>query len=200
MKAQLAAVATLATIFLTEPAFADAVVVLGDGPERMCYFSAKTGIDSIGGLDHCNAALNTSVLIQHDRAATYVNRGVIEQKMGRIDAAMADYNECLRMLPEQPDAYINRGVAWMIQGKFDVALADIEKGISIGSSEPALAYFDRAIVYEKMSSAAPEGAQRQAYLQKAYADYQRAMKEAPGFTAASNALARFRIVPKARAS
>lgn len=199
MKTQLAAAATLAAMFLASPAFADAVVVIGDGPERMCYLAAKTGIDSQDGLEHCNAALNTP-LIQHDRAATYVNRGVIEHKLGRIDAAMADYNECLRMIPDQPDAYINRGVAWLTQNKFDAALADIEKGITLGPSEPALAYFDRAIVYEKLGSAVPEGAQRQDYLQKAYADYQRAMKEAPGFTAASNALARFRIVPKAKAS
>lgn len=199
MKAQLAAVVTLATIFLAGPAFADAVVVLGDGPERMCYLSAKTGMDSIGGLEHCNAAFNTA-LVQHDRAATYVNRGVIEQKLGRIDAAMADYNECLRMIPDQPDAFINRGVAWMTQGKFDSALADIEKGISVGPSEPALAYFDRAIAYEKLAGVAPEGAERQTYLQKAYTDYMRATKEAPGFTAASNALARFRVVPKTRAS
>lgn len=200
MKAQLAAVATLATLFLAGPAFADAVVVLGDGPERLCYLSAKTGIDSMAGLDNCNAALSTSALIQHDRAATYVNRGVIEQKLGRISAAMTDYNECLRMIPDQPDAFINRGVAWLTQEKFDAALADIEKGIALGPSEPALAYFDRAIAYEKMSGAAPEGAQRQAYLQKAYVDYQRATKEAPGFTAASNALARFRVTPRARAS
>jgi len=199
MKAQLAAAATLAALFLASPAFADAVVVLGDGPERMCYLSAKTGIDSMMGLDHCNAALNTP-LVQHDRAATYVNRGVIEQKLGRIDAAMADYNECLRMIPDQPDAFINRGVAWMTQGKLDAALADIEKGVALGPTEPALGYFDRAIAYEKLAAAVPEGEQRQAYLQKAYADYQRAIKEAPGFTAASNALARFRVVPRAKAS
>jgi tetratricopeptide (TPR) repeat protein len=199
MKAQLATAATLAAMFLASPAFADAVVVIGDGPERMCYLSAKTGIDSQAGLDHCNVALE-GALIQHDRAATYVNRGVIEHKLGRFDAAMADYNECLRMMPEQPDAYINRGVTWMTEGKFDAALADIEKGIALGPTEPALAYFDRAIAYEKMGGAVPEGAERQAFLQKAYADYQRATKEAPGFTAASNALARFRVVPKTKAS
>jgi len=199
MKVQLAAAATLAALFLAGPAFADAVVVLGDGPERMCYFSAKTGLDSMGGLDHCNAALNTP-LVQHDRAATYVNRGVIEHKLGRIDAAMADYNECLRMIPDQPDAYINRGVAWMSENKYDMALADIEKGIALGPSEPALALFDRAIAYEHLAAAVPEGTQRQAYLQKAYADYQLAAQQAPGFTAASNALARFRVVPKTRNS
>ena len=199
MKVQLTAAATLAAIFLTSSAFADAVVVLGDGPERMCFLSAKTGIDSQMGLDHCNVALE-GALIQHDRAATYVNRGVIEHKLGRIQAAMDDFNECLRMIPDQSDAFINRGVAWITEGNFGAALADIEKGISLGPSEPALAYFDRAIAYEKLGSTVPEGTQRQAYLQKAYADYQQAIKEAPGFTAASNALARFRVIPRAKAS
>ena len=199
MKMQLAAAATLATFFLAGPAFADAVITIGDGPERMCYLSAKAGIDLQNGLDTCNSALNTP-LIQHDRAATFVNRGVIEHKMGRTSAAMADYNECLRMLPDQPDAFINRGVAWMTVGQLDSALADVDKGISLNPSEPALAYFDRAIVYEKIAASFPEGNQRQANLQKAYADYQRAAKEAPEFTAASNALARFKVVPRTRAS
>jgi tetratricopeptide (TPR) repeat protein len=201
MKVQLAVAATLAAMFLASPAFADAVVVIGDGPERMCYLSAKTGIDSQRGIDHCNMALENTALILHDRAATLVNRGVIEHKLGRNEAAMNDYNDCLRLVPDQPDAFINRGVAWMTENKYDLALADIEKGIALGPSEPALAYFDRAIAFENLGRAVPEGNQRQAYLQKAYADYQAALKEAPGFTAASNALARFRVVPsRVRAS
>ncbi len=199
MKLQLAAAATLATFFLAGPASAQVVQTVGDGPERMCYLSAKTAIDLPRGLDTCNSALNTP-LIQHDRGATFVNRGVIEHKMGRTSAAMADFNECLRMIPDQPDAYINRGITQMTMGSLDAALADVEKGISLGPSEPALAYFDRGIVYEKIAISFPEGAQRQANLQKALADYQRAAKEAPEFTAASNALARFRTIPKARAS
>jgi len=199
MKLQLAAATALATLFLAGSAFADAVVTIGDGPERMCYLQAKTGLDLQHGLDTCNSALNMP-LIKHDRAATFVNRGVIEHKMGRSSAAMADFNECLRMMPEQPDAYINRGITLMTLGNLDAALADVEKGISLGPSEPALAYFDRGIVYEKIAVSFPEGAQRQANLQKALADYQRAAREAPEFTAASNALARFRTVPKTRAS
>jgi tetratricopeptide (TPR) repeat protein len=100
------------------------------------------------------------------------------------------------MIPDQSDAFINRGVVKLSQGNALEALDDIQKGITLGPSEPALAYFDRGIVYEKLAV----GAERQAYLQKAYADYQRAVKEAPEFTAASDALARFRIIPKARAS
>ena len=186
MKLQLAVAAALTTFFVSAPAWADAVVVLGDGPERMCYLSAKTGIDSQSGLDHCNVALETSALIIHDRAATLVNRGVIEHRIGRISAAMTDFDDCLRLIPDQPDAFINRGVAKITQGHFSEALTDIQKGISLGPAEPALAYFDRAIAYEKLGRIAD-----------AYYDYQRALKEAPTFTAASNALARFRVVPKA---
>lgn len=188
MKAQMALAATLAALFLAGPARADAVVVLGDGPERACYLSAKTGIDLTQGLDHCNLALNNPLIV-HDRAATFVNRGVIEHKLGRVDAAMDDFNECLRLVPDQPDAFLNRGVAKITQGHYAEALEDIQKGISLGPSEPALAYFDRAIAYEKLGRIAD-----------AYYDYQRALKEAPGFTAASNALARFRVVPKSKAS
>jgi len=184
MKMQLAAAATLAAFFLATPAFADAVVVIGDGPERQCYLSAKTGIDPLLGLEHCNRAMENG-LILHDRAATYVNRGVIEHKLGRLATALADFDYCLHLIPDQPDAFLNRGVAKITMGQFADALADIQKGIDLGPSEPALAYFDRAIAYEKLGRIAD-----------AYYDYQRALKEAPSFTAASNALSRFRVVPK----
>lgn len=195
MKLQLAFTTSIIALFLSAPAWADAVVVIGDGPERMCYVAAKTGIDSQAGLDHCTLALDNG-LILHDRAATFVNRGIIEHKLGRNNAAMEDFDTCLRLIPDQPDAFINRGVVKLSQGNALEALDDIQKGISLGPSEPAVAYFDRAIVYEKMAV----GAERQANLQKAYADYQRAVKEAPEFAAASAALARFRVVPRASAS
>ncbi len=195
MKLQLAFTTSIIALFLSAPAWADAVVVIGDGPERMCYVAAKTGIDSQAGLDHCTLALDNG-LILHDRAATFVNRGIIEHKLGRNNAAMEDFDTCLRLIPDQPDAFINRGVVKLSQGNALEALDDIQKGIALGPSEPAVAYFDRAIVYEKMAV----GAERQAYLQKAYADYQRAVKEAPEFAAASAALARFRVVPRTRAS
>jgi tetratricopeptide (TPR) repeat protein len=195
MKLQLTFTTAIVVLFFSAPAWADAVVVIGDGPERMCYIAAKTGVDPMAGLDHCNLALENG-LVPHDRAATFVNRGVIEHKLGRNNAALDDFNACLAMIPDQSDAFINRGVVKLSQGNALEALDDIQKGITLGPSEPALAYFDRGIVYEKLAV----GAERQAYLQKAYADYQRAVKEAPEFTAASDALARFRIIPKARAS
>jgi tetratricopeptide (TPR) repeat protein len=198
MRLSLALAAAVAATCLAGPAFADAVVVIGDGPERLCYLSAKTGIDLNAGLEHCNLAMDNG-LVLHDRAATFVNRGVIEHKLGRVISAMDDFNACLRLMPDQPDAFLNRGVAKITLGQYDDALTDIQKGIDLGPSEPALAYFDRAIAYEKMAGAPANAAQRQDLLLKAYNDYQRAAKEAPGFTAASNALSRFRVVTRSGA-
>jgi tetratricopeptide (TPR) repeat protein len=181
------AVIAAAISVASSAAYADAVVVIGEGPERSCYLSAKTGLDSIAGLAHCNAALNNSALINSDRVATLVNRGVIYHKLERVGPAMDDFNAALHMNPDQADAWLNRGVAKITLTQYADALTDIQKGIDLGPSEPALAYFDRAIAHEKLGRIAD-----------AYYDYQRALKEAPGFTAAANALSRFRVTTRPR--
>jgi len=161
-----------------------AMVVLGEGPERACYLAAKVGTDSIAGIGHCNIALGNPLIVS-DRVATLVNRGVILHKLQRTQSAMDDFNTALRIMPEQADAHINRGVARLTLNDTDAALADIQRGIELGPSEPALAYFNRAITFERMGRIA-----------EAYYDYQRALKEAPGFTAASAALSRFTVRPR----
>ncbi len=62
---------------------------------------------------------------------------------------------------------------------------DIQKGIDLGPSEMALAYFNRAIAYEKLGR-----------ISDAYFDYQRSLKAAPNFIAAANALSRFKVTPR----
>jgi tetratricopeptide (TPR) repeat protein len=171
--------------FSANVAFANsAMVVLGEGPERACFQAAKSGLDSIAGIGHCNIALGNPLIIS-DRVATLVNRGVILHKLQRIQSAMDDFNTALRILPEQADAHVNRGVARLTLNEFDAALADIQRGIELGPSEPALAYYNRAITFERMGR-----------IPEAYYDYQRALKEAPGFTAAVNALSRFTVRPR----
>jgi len=185
MKPLVFSLALMGMSFTATAAFANAMVVVGEGPERACYQAAKTGLDSIAGIAHCNLALNGTLLI-NDRVATLVNRGVILHKLSRVQAAMDDFNNALRIMPGQADAHINRGVAHITLQQFDQALADIQKGIELGPSEPALAYYNRAIAYERMGR-----------IPEAYYDYQRALKEAPDFTAAASALSRFVVRPKA---
>ena len=177
---------TLAGFSLTtSAALGNAMLVVGEGPERACYQAARTGLDSVAGISHCNIALQNPLIVA-DRVATLVNRGVILHKLQRVQSALDDFNSALRIMPEQADAHINRGVAYLTLSRFDEAMADIERGIALGPSEPALAYFNRAIANERMGK-----------IPEAYRDYQRALKEAPGFTAAANALTRFIVRPKA---
>jgi tetratricopeptide (TPR) repeat protein len=185
MKHQIAFAAMFAALAFASPAaHADALVVIGDGPEKYCYQSAKTGLDSLAGIGHCNIALTTP-LIAADKIATLVNRGVILHQIGRTQPALDDFNAALRMNPEQADAYLNRGVAKITLGQYADALADIQKGIDLGPSEMALAYYDRAIAHERLGN-----------IREAYFDYQRALKTAPNFVAAQTALSRFKVTPR----
>lgn len=185
LKQRLIFAAALAAISsVSSAALADAIVVVGEGPERHCYLAAKTGTDLIAGVGHCNIALNNPLIIP-DRVATLVNRGVLLHKLDRIDSAMNDFNAAIRINPEQADAWLNRGVAKLTLAQPAEAMSDIQKGIDLGPSEPALAYFNRAIAHERLGQ-----------IPQAYYDYQRAVKAAPNFVAATNALSRFTIRPR----
>ena len=186
MKHHLAFAAMFAVLsFASSAAHADALVVVGEGPERACYQAAKTGLDSLSGLGHCNMALNNQALIIPDRVATLVNRGVILHQLKRVQPALDDFNAALRIDPDQADAYLNRGVAKITLGQYADALVDIQKGIDLGPSEIALGYYDRAIAHERLGN-----------IREAYFDYQRALKAAPNFTAAANAMTRFKVTPR----
>lgn len=186
MKHHLAVAALFAALsFSSSAAHADALVVIGDGPEKYCFQAAKTGLDSIAGVGHCNLALSASALLFDDRVATLVNRGVILHQLGRTRPALDDFNAALRLNPEQADAYLNRGVAKITLGQYADALVDIQKGIDLGPSEMALAYYDRAIAHERLGN-----------IREAYFDYQRALKTAPNFVAAQTALSRFKVTPR----
>ena len=187
MKRKLVFAAMLAALsFATSAARADALFTIGEGPERACYQAAKTGQDLIAGIGHCNLAL-TNPLIIEDRVATFVNRGVILHQLKRVVPALDDFNNALRLNPDQADAWLNRGVAKITLGQHADALVDIQKGIDLGPSEPAVGFYDRAVAHENLGN-----------VREAYYDYQRALKAAPNFIAAANALSRFRVVTTPR--
>jgi tetratricopeptide (TPR) repeat protein len=188
MKTYLVIAVTMAAFLFAIPA-KSAVYVLGEGPERGCYLAAKTGSSTYDSLKLCDDAIDHSVMILHDRAATYVNRGVILLRLGRIDNAMSDFNTCMRVMPDLGDAYLNRGVAYITMKQYANALADIQKGIARNPSDMAVAYYDRAVAEEQLGQ-----------LRDAYLDYQAAAKEEPTFTEANEAVGRFRVITKARSN
>jgi tetratricopeptide (TPR) repeat protein len=182
MKPSLASAAALATVLLGANPVKAAVTVLGAGPERTCYLDAAAGSTGLDSLRICNEALNNSLSL-HDRAATFVNLGIILHARGENEEAMMDFKQCLSIMPDQADAYLNLGVAYVTLKQYDTALTNIEKGISLHPSDMSVAYYDRGVAEEQLGR-----------LSDAYRDYQSAATIAPKFTEAVQAVNRFKSI------
>ena len=161
-----------------------AVSVIGDGPAQLCYQAADTGQSPLDYMSYCDQAL-AGTLSSADRAATFVNRGVLKLSINSIEGATADFNSSLAINPNLGEAYINLGATLIAKRRYAEALADINKGLALGTKEPHLAYYDRAMADEALGN-----------LQAAYDDYRKAQSLAPDFEKASDELKRFRIVDK----
>lgn len=57
-------------------------------------------------------------------AEAYGNRGNAKQKLGRDEAAVADYDEAIRLRPDSAAAYYNRGNVKAVLGQREAARQD----------------------------------------------------------------------------
>jgi tetratricopeptide (TPR) repeat protein len=160
---------------------ADAVIVVfGSQLGRDCYLTAKAGIDLKYGIQTCTAALKNDPLDLHDRAGTYVNRGVLEAAMHQVDDALSDYNTSISIMPDLGDAYLNRAGIFIWQKHFDQAIADANHGLELGSDRPYVGYYNRALAEERLGQFKP-----------AYQDYQKTLELEPKYAPAAERLQDF---------
>ena len=54
----------------------------------------------------------------------YYNRGMVCNKLGRYQEAIADYTTAIKINPDDADAYVNRGAAYDDLGRYQEAIAD----------------------------------------------------------------------------
>ena len=161
-----------------------AVTVIGPGSAHLCYEAADSGQTTREGMMFCNEAL-TDILSTTDRAATYINRGVLELNVAKVNAAQDDFNAGIALNPELAEGYVDRGATFIAQRRYADAITDINKGLALGAKQPHIAYFDRAIADEGLGN-----------LQAAYDDYRQALTIDPNFSMASDELKRFKLVEK----
>lgn len=161
-----------------------AVTVFGSGPAELCYEGAEYGASPDDSIIFCNEAL-AGFLSTHDRAATFVNRGVLRLSLNEAETALGDFNAGLAIEPELAEGYVDRGASLIEKKQFAQAVADIDKGLSLGAKRPSLAYYDRAIADEALGD-----------VNSAYKDYQQALVLQPDFTLAAVELKRFKVVRK----
>ena len=161
-----------------------AETVIGSGAAQFCYEAADSSMSHRGDMQFCTDAL-AGVLSRNDRAATFINRGVLELRLMMVNAAQDDFNAGLAINSELGEAYVDRGATFIAQKKFAEAVVDIDRGLALGSKEPEIAYYNRAMAQEGLGN-----------LKAAYDDYHQALIVAPDFTKASDELKRFKLVQK----
>jgi tetratricopeptide (TPR) repeat protein len=159
-----------------------AVTVIGSGMAQACSQAAMAGESDPKFQDVCTLALETEFLNSRDRAGTYVNRGVLKLRRASYPEATKDFDQAVRIKPDLGEAYVNRGAASIGQKRYADSLTDINKGLELGLSDPAKAYYNRALAYEGMEDA-----------KSAYFDYQKAVEIKPDWLAPREQLTRFKV-------
>jgi tetratricopeptide (TPR) repeat protein len=166
-----------------------AVTVIGNGLGANCFQAAEFGADAKAGIETCTAALDQTALTISDRAATYINRGILRARTGDTTGALADYNQGLGVDGKLGEGYVDRGAVYIVLERYGDALKDIDQGLAIGANKPHIAYYDRAIVDEAMGN-----------IRGAYLDYKKALELQPDFALASEQLTRFKVIRKGSGS
>lgn len=180
----LSASAAVATLVLV-PAADAAVSVLGNTIANNCYQAAEFGGDAKAAIETCTYALTAEALSIRDRAATFINRGILHSRTNDPQSALNDYDSGLALDASLAEGYVDRGAAYIVLQKYDLALQDIDKGIEMGARKLQIAYYDRAIVNEALGN-----------VRGAYEDYKKAVELAPDFSLATEQLSRFRVIRK----
>src|ERR1700744_5675277 len=162
------------------PAQAQTIVTMGKGYAHDCFAYAKAGVDPYDGISVCNQSIENEALTIKDRAATFDNRGVMLDQLGRIEKASEDFRQSMALDPKLGGPYVNLGSVLIKQKRYDEALESINKGIELGVSFPHIGYYDRAVAYQLMGR-----------FKEAYYDYKKTLELEPNFTLASDRLKDF---------
>ena len=182
---QLLFVAGFGVLLAFSPAGAQTVVTLGKGYAHDCYVYAKAGTDPYDGIEVCDQALKEEVLLTKDRAATFDNRGVMLDQVGKTDKAAADFHMAIALKEDLGDPHVNLGSMLIKERRYPEALDEINKGIALGMSFPHIGYYDRAIAEELTGSYA-----------ESYHDFKKVLELEPGYGPATERLKDFIVTTK----
>jgi tetratricopeptide (TPR) repeat protein len=160
-----------------------AVQVLGTSMAASCSKAAFDNQSHLKALDVCNRSLEEEAMNGRDRAATYVNRGIVLMRRGDYPAAMRDFENAIQLEPALGETYANRGSLHIVEGRFQQAVNDFNRALELGLAQPERTYFNRAVAREWMDDA-----------KGAYFDYQRAAQLNPKWPEPQEQMVRFTVI------
>lgn len=131
---------------------AQSVTVLsGGGDARACSSAAELSEHlrpSRSDVDPCDRALDSVGLTRRDRAATFINRGILLTKLERYQDALNDYNESIKV-QELPQAWNGKGNLYYLAERYDDAIAAYERSLELDLPRPHVAHYNMGLVHER---------------------------------------------------
>jgi tetratricopeptide (TPR) repeat protein len=177
-----ASLVAAASAFIAPAAQAQIFVTLGTGQAHDCFLHAKAGTQMLQGVQVCSGALDHDVLSKKDHAATYDNRGVLLDLLGRTQEAASDFNAAIALDATLGDPYVNLGAMLIKKGQHQEALEQINRGLELGMAFPHIGYYDRAVAEQMLGR-----------YKEAYYDYKKTLELEPNFAMASERLKDFTV-------
>lgn len=154
-----------------------AVTTFGATDAELCF---KAALDNFStDTTDCDEALKRDGMTARDRTATFVNRGVLLNRAGRLEEALKDFDTALAADSDAAEAYLNRGNSYFMMRRYDEALADYRMSLDKGLSKSHIAWYNIGLVYEFKKDEL-----------KAKEAYRTALEIAPGFGPAQKKLGR----------
>ena len=167
------------------PAAAQSVVI-GKGNAGICYEYARSmDMGSRGALRTCNEALKEDLSVKN-RAATYVNLGILLMRKEDFTDAITNYKSALELKPDLTEAHVNMGAALIYQDQLEPALAAINIALQdVDSDTRPAALLNRAVIYD-----------RQEKYVLAYRDLKEAGTLKPNWEKVDQFLSRYTVIQK----
>ncbi|MEX2525190.1 MAG: tetratricopeptide repeat protein [Gammaproteobacteria bacterium] len=143
-------------VYFSVPVFATQAVTIfsNDGDAQKCsaaaHTAAQTNFASHDALEACDRALEYGHMKKRDRAATYVNRGIIATALSRFQEAFRNYHQAMGIMPDMPEPYIGRGNIYFLAGKLDKSIADYSRALDLDLGREHVAFLNRGMAYEKL--------------------------------------------------
>jgi len=128
-----------------------AVTTFGATDAQLCYEAARDDFSQDSSA--CDAALKSQAMSGRDRIATYVNRGVVLNRAGSLDDALADFNRALEEDEDLAEAFLNRGNTYFLMRRYDDAIADYEASLSFDLPKAHVAWYNIGLAHEAKKDA-----------------------------------------------
>ena len=162
---------------------AAAVTVIGPSSARLCYEAAEARSPAPSALEWCDRALAEDVITRTDEVATFVNRGILKLRSGKVEESIADFDAALALDRDEPEAYLNKGMAFLhTPARAEEAIVLFDEALARKTRRPAIAHYGRAIAHEARGR-----------VKEAYLDYREASRLEPKWNEPKIELGRFRV-------